>query len=342
MRQELTILLDSFRLLSARRLFWVALVISVLVAVLYASIGFNERGMTLFFGLREFENPLLYQGSNEAHAFYLLLFTDVLVRWWLAWLAIALALVSTASIFPDFLAEGSIGISLSKPIGRLRLFFWKFIGGLLFVALQVAVFVLIVFLALGCRLGEWNPGIFWAVPLVTFVFSLIYSVAVLFGVWTKSTLFALLSAFLVWGASLLAQWTEDFLYQTAHLMPESGIKIDFGSGEISEAGEDEEQDKESALVAAHRTARMVATPLPKTRDTVIYLKRLIRMKERDSALAGLSLDALLTGAMPDTRTSGAMKRYDERHSVVYVFGTSLAFEAVVLALAAWRFSRRDY
>ncbi len=339
MRQELTILLDSFRLLSARRLFWVALTISILVAVLYASIGFNERGMTLFFGLREFENPLLYEGTDEAIAFYLLLFTDVLVRWWLAWLAIALALVSTASIFPDFLAEGSIGISLSKPIGRLRLFFWKFVGGLLFVALQVAVFALIVFLALGFRIGEWNPGIFWAVPLVTFVFSLIYSVAVLFGVWTKSTLFALLAAFLVWGASLLAQWTENFLYQTAHLMPEIGMKIDFGTGEVSEGGE---QEKESALVAAHRTARMVAAPLPKTRDTVIYLKRLIRMKERDSALAGLTLDMLLTGAMPDARTSGAMKRYDERHSIAYIFGTSLAFEVVVLALAAWRFSRRDY
>lgn len=339
MRQELTILLDSFRLLSARRLFWVALAISMLVAALYASIGFNERGMTFFFGAKEFANPLLREGTDEAAAFYLLLFTDVIVRWWLAWIAIALALLSTASIFPDFLAEGSIGISLSKPIGRLRLFLWKFAGGLLFVALQVGLFSLIVFLALGFRIGEWNPGVFWAVPLVTFVFSLIYSVAVLFGVWTKSTLFALLAAFLVWGASVLAQWTENFLYQTAHLMPEMGMQLDFSRGDVTEGGEGE---KESGLVAAHRNARMVAAPLPKTRDTVIYLKRLIRIKERQSALAGLSFDMLLTGELPGGRDREAMKRYDERHSLAYVFGTSLAFELVVLSLAAWRFCRRDY
>lgn len=341
MRQELTILLDSFRLLSARRLFWVALAISMLVATLYASIGFNERGMTVFFGAKEYENPILRAGRAEASAFYLLLFTDVIIRWWLAWIAVALALLSTASIFPDFLAEGSIGISLSKPIGRLRLFFWKFVGGLLFVALQVGLFSLIVFLALGLRIGEWNFTVFWAVPLVTFVFSLIYCVAVLFGVWTRSTLFALLAAFLVWGASLLAQWTENFLYQTAHLMPEMGMQLDFSQGDVTEVV-DGEGEKESSLVAAHRTARMVAAPLPKTRDTVTYLKRLIRIKERQSALAGMSFDSLLTGHLPSGRDQKAMKRHDERHSLGYVFGTSLAFELGVLSLAAWRFCRRDY
>lgn len=339
MRAAMTILWDSFRLLQAKKLFWIALGISMLVAVFYASIGFNDKGMTLFFGWKEFENPLLRQGSPEAAAFYVLLFTDVILKFWLAWIAVALALLSTASIFPDFIAEGSIGISLSKPVGRLRLFLLKYFGGLLFVALQVTVFTVIVFLALGWRTGEWNLTVFWAVPVVTFVFSLLHAVAVWIGVLTRSTLFALLAAFLMWGASLLGQWTEFSLYQMAHLNPEMGMEFDLDASEVRQK---EEVAKNSSMVKAHQTAKAVVTPLPKTRDCTIYLKRLIKMKERDSMLAGLSFDMLLTGSLPDPRTAGAMKRNDERHTFWYVFGTSAVFEIVVVGLAAWVFCRRDY
>ena len=339
MRAAMTILWDSFRLLQAKKLFWIALGISMLVALFYASIGFNEQGMTLFFGWKEFENPLLRQGQPEAAAFYVLLFTDVILKFWLAWIAVALAMLSTASIFTDFIAEGSIGISLSKPVGRLRLFLLKYFGGLLFVALQVTVFTVIVFLALGWRTGEWNLTVFWAVPVVTFVFSLLYAVAVWIGVWTKSTLFALLGAFLMWGVALLGQWTESFLYQAAHLVPESGIEFDYRTGEQVEK---DSVEKNSAAVSFHKTAKAVVTPLPKTRDCTTYLKRLIKMKERDSLLAGVTFDMLLSGSLPDPRMAGAMKRNDERHSFWYVFGTSAIFEAVVLSLAAWVFCRRDY
>lgn len=339
MRAAMTILWDSFRLLQAKKLFWIALGISMLVAIFYASIGFNEQGLTMFFGWKEFENPILRQGQPEAAAFYVLLFTDLILKFWLAWIAVALALLSTASIFPDFIAEGSIGISLSKPVGRLRLFLLKYLGGLLFVALQVAVFTVIVFLALGWRTGEWNLTVFWAVPVVTFVFSLLYAVAVCIGVWTKSTLFALLGAFVMWGIALLGQWTESFFYQAAHLVPESGIQIDYRTGEQSQQ---DQVEKNATAVGLHEKAKMAVTPLPKTRDCTIYLKRLIKMKERDSMLAGMSLDMLFTGALPDPKMAGAMKRNDERHTFWYVFGTSAVFEAVVLSLAAWMFCRRDY
>ena len=118
MREALTILWDSFRLLQAKKLFWIALGISMLVALVYASIGFDAQGMTLFFGAKSFENPLLREDRPEAATFYAMLFTDVIVRYWLAWFAVGLALLSTASIFPDFIAEGSIGISHSKPVSR--------------------------------------------------------------------------------------------------------------------------------------------------------------------------------------------------------------------------------
>jgi len=82
--------------------------------------------------------------------------------------------------------------------------------------------------------------------------------------------------------------------------------------------------------------------LPKTRDCTLYLKRLIRFPERDSLLSGVTFDMLLSGQLPDKKMTGAMRRMEDRHSAWYVFGTSAAFEIVVLGLAGWIFVRRDY
>ena len=342
MRQELTILMNSFRLLQARKLFWVALAISGLVALVYASIGFTDNGMSMLFGLSEVDNPVIRRGTPEAEAFYLLLFTDLIVRFWLAWFAIVLALVACASIFPEFLREGAVEVMLSKPIGRLRLFAWKYLGSLLFVAVQVLLFAAIAFVAIGARLGEWNPTVFWAVPLVTFVFSLVYCVAVLIGVVGRSTLFALLGSLLFWGGTLLVQWSEDALYKFAYMLPQIGLEVDVRTGQV---GESSAEPGVGALAKAHATVKAIAAPLPKTRDCTMFLKRLIRFRGRDSMLAGMDLGVLLAGGMPGPDaavTREATEAYEKRHSAAYVVWSSLAFELVVLALAAGWFARRDY
>lgn len=336
----IAIFMDSFRLLQARRLFWISFGISMLVALVYASIGFDSKGMTMFFGWKHFENETLRMGTPEAASFYVMLFTDWIVGWWLAWFALGLALISTAGIFPDFISEGSIGISLSKPVSRLRIFLLKFVGGLLFVALQMAVFTLIVYLAIGLRIGEWNLTIFWAVPLVTFVFGLLYSVAVFIGVWSRSTLFALLGTLALWIVSWLTHWTEEKVYIFAHMIPESGVSMDFKKGNVNEG--EEELDKNQTLVKSHQVVQSIGMPLPKTRDCTLYLKRMIRMKERDSMLSGMSLTDLLSGAIINPLQAKAAKKAEERHSPWYVFGTSTIFGCVVLSVGALIFCRRDY
>ncbi|MBU6328161.1 MAG: hypothetical protein KGQ89_11060, partial [Verrucomicrobia bacterium] len=236
MIQAGVILLDSLRMLLASKLFWVSIWISTLVALVYASIGFTDTGISAGFGLWDIPMPILRKGTREAEVFYLLMFTDVIVRFWLGWFSLVLALISTSSIFPQFLQTGSIEIALSKPVSRTRLFLLKYLGGLLFVALQTALFCLVAFIAMGLRVNEWNLTIFWAVPVITFSFSLVYCVGVIIGVTTRSTVFALLGALMFWLLTLVAQWTEDFMYKVAYLMPEVGMGVDLKSGQISEAG----------------------------------------------------------------------------------------------------------
>jgi hypothetical protein len=130
--------------------------------------------------------------------FYKYLFLTLGVKFWLSVFAVGLALVSTAGIFPEFVTAGSIDLYLSKPIGRTRLFLTRYVGGLMFVALQVTAFCVASFVVIGMRGGAWEPAIFLAVPLVVLVFSYLFAVCVLLGLLTRSTVAALLLTLLFW------------------------------------------------------------------------------------------------------------------------------------------------
>lgn len=338
MKQAYAILLDSLRMLRASSLFWISIGISMLVAVIYASIGFNDKGVSFFFGLHDFETTFLRKGTPEAEQLYLLLFTDLIVRFWLGWFSLALALISTCSIFPNFLQRGSIDFVLAKPISRLRLFLLKYLGGLLFVALQTALFTIIVFFAMGLRLGEWNLSLFWTVPVVTFSFSLIYCVSVYIGVRSGSAVFSLLGAGLFWLLLMFCQWGEDFWYKMAYLLPEVGMSVDMTSGQLSES----DQEGGQGLRANYEKMRPMFDSLPKTREPITALKRLVHFKERDSMLAGIDLGSLFSGVTPDPIVKKAMEKYELRHSWSSILGSSLIFELFVMASTLWTFLRRDY
>ena len=205
LRQTLAILIDAYRELNARKLFWITMGLSALIVAAFACVGINEKGLTVLWC--EFPIQLmaeLYQnGIIDKGLFYKFIFFTVGYNLWLTWAATILALVSTAGIMPEFVTGGSIELSLSRPIGRLRLFLTKYASGLLFVGLQVAVFTGLSFLVIGLRGGGWAWSMWWGVPLVLAFFSFLYCVMVLIGLLTRSTMASLLTAcvfwLLVWG-----------------------------------------------------------------------------------------------------------------------------------------------
>ena len=195
MTQTLAIFHDAYRELNAKKLFWFVLIISGIVVIAFAGTGINERGITLF-GI-EFQMEVNTSIISKA-MWYKTLFSQLGIGFWLTWCAMTLALVSTASIFPDFIAGGSIDLYLSRPISRIRLFLTKYVSGLLFVGLQVGVFALACFLVIGVRGGAWEPKVFLAIPLVLLVFSYLFCICVLFGLITRSAITSLLLTMLVW------------------------------------------------------------------------------------------------------------------------------------------------
>lgn len=210
--QTAALFLDAYRELNAKKMFWITLIISGVVVAAFATVGINSNGVTFLW----YETPRVFGFSLNTNLiprpmFYKWLFTGLGVDYWLNWFGIILALVSTASIIPDFISGGSVDLYLSKPISRLRLFLTKYLSGLLFVALQVLFFAFACFIVIGIRAGSWDLRIFLAVPVTVLVFSYLFSVCTLLAMLTHSTVASLLLTILFWlmvfGISFTAKLT---------------------------------------------------------------------------------------------------------------------------------------
>lgn len=194
--QTWAMLVDAYRELCARKLFWISLILSGVVVAAFAAVGIDENGFQiLWFNLptRVFNTKVL-----PRETFYSWIYTSFGIGMWLTWAAAILALVTTAGFFPNLIEAGAIEVHLSKPISRTRLFLTRYFTGLLFVALQVAVFAVASYLVLGLRGGVWKPTVLLAIPIVVLFFSYLYGVCVLLGVLTRSTIAALLLTVLFW------------------------------------------------------------------------------------------------------------------------------------------------
>ena len=372
------LLLDAYRQLSAAKLFWLTLGLSAIVVFVFGSIGFNDEGMSLFFGLTQIESEVVNAGSPWARGLYIGIYSSFLVTIWLGWIATVLALISTCTIFPEFVQGGSIELSISKPISRLHLFFMKYAVSLSFVVLQVLLFCGGIFLCVGLRIGEWNWGIFYAIPIITVFYSYLFSVCVLVGMVTRSGITALLITGLFWMGLMSAQGAETVLNRfvteqkvTIERLEEGIVKATEELTELeSESSTDMriqrrkdriesfQEDVDAAKVLFdkidvwHQPVSWGLTALPKTGQTIGLLDRWL-----DDG-TGFDIAALMRGDMQeleevdefDPTTYGAreretMRRLDEDYSersLWYVVGTSLLFEGLILTLAAWYVCKKDF
>lgn len=203
MTQTLALFVDAYRELNHRRLFWITLALSGLVVLSFAAIGNDEKGLTVFHWSIPF--PFVSTAIIPKADFYKFVFASLGVGFWLTWISTIIALISTASIFPDFVDRGSIDLMLSKPIGRTRLFLTKFLTGLLFAGLQVTVFTLTSIVIIGVRGGEWEPWLLMAIPLVVLFYSYLFAVQAVIGLLTRSVIASVIGVMLFWILLFLVQ-----------------------------------------------------------------------------------------------------------------------------------------
>jgi ABC-type transport system involved in multi-copper enzyme maturation permease subunit len=368
------ILLDAYRELNARKMFWISLGISLLIVASIAALGINERGLTIFgYTLDGFSlGPIPINTSVISPTFfYKTVFVSIGVSLWLGWASTILALVSTASIIPDFVSSGAIENMLARPISRVRLFLTKYLASLLFVFLQAFIFTLASIVVIGLRSGEWLWALMLAVPLVTLFFSYLYCVSALVGVWTRSTLAALLAALAMWGIVLAINIAElgTLTWRTNVQLPMPIVQRDIDAAALqlkaeADAGKDparlamlqtllERKRKDlidrtanSERAAFWHNAMFAAkTILPKTDETKGLLLRAIATDQELEKLVDASDDDNRRGGpfgQADRRTRREVEKVTSSRSVWWVVLTSLAFEAVILGWATRIFARRDF
>jgi ABC-type transport system involved in multi-copper enzyme maturation permease subunit len=126
-------------------------------------------------------------------------YLQLLLGWGVAdTVGLLLALIWTAGFMPTFLDASTASVLLAKPVPRWQLLLGKCLGVVLFVAVQVVLFVVLTWLTLGLRTGVWETGYLWCIPLVLVHFVIFYSFSVLMAVMTRSTVACVLGSLLFW------------------------------------------------------------------------------------------------------------------------------------------------
>lgn len=326
--QVWALIVDSFREALDRRIFWVMLGLSAVVAAAMACVGLDENGASFLFGAWEFTWQEMSRWTTDPHAApavvdlppealrdlrhaatvgIVVTLADLVV----GWVGIILAIIATAGFFPSFLDGGAIDVVLSKPISRPVLFAAKYVGSMAFVLFQAAWFVGLTFLVTGLRWNMWLPGYLLTIPLMVLLFSYLYCITALVGVKTRSTVAAILIT--------IGAWFVFF-----------GIQAFADATEIFPALRDNR-----TISAVARGARWV---VPKTSDITYLATRYS---------GGGSTAALVppgeTEEERDLIDRGA-KLEDEKLKMNPwgSIGSSLAFEAILIGWAVFAFSRKDF
>ncbi|MBY0227790.1 MAG: ABC transporter permease [Gemmataceae bacterium] len=256
----------------------------------------------------------------------------ILVNTFGAWIALIVSLVMTAFFVPNMLRKGTVDLLLVKPISRPVLLFYKYVGGLLFIAINTAVAVGGFWLALSLRSGVWAPGTLLTIPAITFYFAILYSVSVLFAVLTRSAIVSIMMSCLVWVLLFALGVTVAFLdlmaYQARMQRTQGKVSLLGGfDGDPVPKG----RRGPPPLVSADyeegtfgSVVRAIHFVLPRTNDLNSWVGE--RMQRDLQAMPRVFRQAIRTEPV----------RLGESLLV------SSCFIAAMLGLACWRFSTKDY
>ncbi len=109
-----------------------------------------------------------------------------------------ITVIATSSFVPNMLQKGTLDLVLARPISRVRLLLYKYVGGLWFILLFSCVLITGCWLGISVQTGYWNPWFLLSIGTLTCIFAVLYSVSVFIGVVTRSSHFAALATLGVW------------------------------------------------------------------------------------------------------------------------------------------------
>lgn len=247
---------DTFRQSLATRLFWVMLGLTTLCTVFCLGItvsGDEQREkhpdeLPLYVpksqATSEVQNEGIRVATGEVSLGFGLFKFEItksrtdsikLIQLWLAGIladtaGVLLALLWTAGFLPTFLEPHAVTVLLAKPAPRWSILAGKYVGVVLFVALQSVLFVAGTWFAMGISTGVWDGAYWFAVPLLVVNFAVFYAFSSVLAVCTRSTVVSVFGTLLFW----LVCWAMNFThhrvvgFDVPGLTPMAAFLIDVG------------------------------------------------------------------------------------------------------------------
>lgn len=311
--QTWALIADSFRESLDRKIFWVMLLIEFVVVAAMFCIGFSPGRVDILFGTWSFATDHFTTMSGVDTAKIAGLTVHFIMDMVLGWAGVTLAIIATAGFFPTMLERGAVEVLLSKPLSRGKLFLGKYLGSMAFITIHATIFVLLSFLVIGVRWNVWLPGYILTIPLLVVLFSYIYAISAWAGVMFRSAVPAVLLSLGAWVAF-------------------AGVQA---AGDMFDAFPSWKENRLAYAVV--NTARWC---VPKTHDITYVAAKW----SGASTTTELVPDAVEI-EQNDKETvyrAGQAEKQRMNLNPLYTIGSSLLFEAVVVLLTLWKFSRSDY
>jgi ABC-type transport system involved in multi-copper enzyme maturation permease subunit len=379
--QTLAIFHDAYRCLNAKRMFWIVLVLSALVVFALAGVGIDERGVSVLwwtFESQELNTRLIPREAFYKMAF-LYLGLDYWVTWIAAVLALVSTagifpdFISSGSV--DLVLSKPIGrlrLFLTQYAGGLLFVTLQVavfsVGAFLVIGLRGGAWEPVLFLAV--------PVV---VVFFSYLFSVCVCLGVMLRSTVAALLLTLVFWMVLSGANVVDSVATAMKVSSERSVETVQARIDANRSEIArrqggtgDAAEPPGQRSGGGANAegAGRLRVLGPTRSPQAmteselREEISRLERL-RDRHRGELRFAESFQGTIVGIktfLPKTNETVALlerawlkmvhlplatearRAHEERRarSVGWVMGTSLAFEAVILALGAWVFCRRDF
>jgi len=216
---------------------------------------------------------------------------------------VLIAVVVTAWFMPNMLKKGSIDLLLARPVPRWRLLVYRYLGGLTFVALNASILIGGTWAGLTIGTGFVQWGYLLCAVTLTLLFAIVYSVSVLTSVLFRNVVLSIVFP--------VAFWFVCSTVNTIHLLFDNPI-----------------------LSAAF--------PVPKVVKDIFEVIYYVVPSTTDLGSLNVYFMSLGEGEESIRGTMAAMGQALEQVDYTGSILSSLAFTAVMVALAAYFFHRKDF
>lgn len=190
MNNILTITKYTLREAFTRKIFITFFAVSTLILI--------AASLTAVYASVEDLMPMVQQNGEQVDMMAMLVSSvKVLIVAPLFGLGLFLSIFSASSFIPNMLEKGNIDLLLSKPVSRNQIIWGKFFGGTIIVLLNIAYLVLGIWLLIGLKFGVWGGYFLLTIPSITFTFAVLYSLMILIGILTQSSILAMMISYLI-------------------------------------------------------------------------------------------------------------------------------------------------